>query len=193
MSLYPLLPVAAATLGSLAARVADRVSDGVAFAELLGPILPDRSHPAHATAGTEQAESAEVQATSSGVEAIRSATEKALAEFQRIALERLAAAGVDWTRPIRLRSDRFGKVVVEGDHPDRATIERVFEEDAALSALFNYVSANYRALYARSKDPAAALPLDAGPQRGGSARGSDHVDANTFRLVLDGHRLRVEW
>jgi len=54
----------------------------------------------------------------------------------------LAARGIDTSIPIDLTTNSQGKVVVVGDHPDKAAIEQAFEDDMDLRNGF-VQSANY--------------------------------------------------
>jgi hypothetical protein len=45
---------------------------------------------------------------------------------------RLQAAGVDLSQPVTLKDDGHGTILVDGDHPDRSTIERILADDYQL-------------------------------------------------------------
>lgn len=52
---------------------------------------------------------------------------------------RMKAAGSDLREPLRLKSDAWGHVVVDGDHPDRMILEDMFATDAELSGEFQAI------------------------------------------------------
>ena len=52
--------------------------------------------------------------------------------YENRLMAELTARGIDTSIPIRLNTDFQGKVVVIGDHPDKAAIEQVFEDDMDL-------------------------------------------------------------
>ena len=52
--------------------------------------------------------------------------------YEKTLMAELAARGVDTSVPIKLTTDFEGKVVVVGEHPDKAAIEQTFEDDMDL-------------------------------------------------------------
>jgi hypothetical protein len=53
---------------------------------------------------------------------------------------RLNAAGVDTTRPIALSVGSDGSILIDGDNPDKAKIEKTFADDPALGNLYRKAS-----------------------------------------------------
>jgi hypothetical protein len=100
-------------------------------------------------------------------EEMRAARDEAKAEYQRRFSAAIAAQAIDTSVPLKLQSDAMGRVVVVGDHPDKARIEQLFAEDGELnnafkkaSSLAHMVAAFEEALpfhEAYDKDPQAAV------------------------------------
>ena len=102
------------------------------------------------------------------VASVRDETNAIFEQFERVARHRYAEAGVDSSQPIRLTSDTRGHVKVAAEHPDRAKIEQIFEDDPDLANTFRYLSGTYsllnaveeaqpfRELYAKEPDLALA-------------------------------------
>ena len=73
---------------------------------------------------------------SSGVirlEDLRAAYAEAFEEFQERLGGLLEEAGVDRSELARLRSDATGRIFVANDHPDKAAIEQLFEDNPELA------------------------------------------------------------
>lgn len=64
----------------------------------------------------------------------------AKADYRQRLTAALAAQGIDSSAPLRLQSDTAGRVVVVGDHPDKARIEQLFASDGPLTNAFHRVS-----------------------------------------------------
>lgn len=98
---------------------------------------------------------------------MRMALGEAKARYQDRLRSALSEAGIDTSVPLRLQLDTAGRVVVAGDHPDKARIEAIFAEDGQLANVFKEVMAlsnmiargeeavAFQAAYA--KDPKAAV------------------------------------
>ncbi len=101
------------------------------------------------------------------VEDIRSAYKEQFSHFTREVDSRLREAGVDMSQEFTLRSDSMGGVIVAGDHPDKETIEALFESDPDLANRFRGMGAAASLLHAAdeaapfheayAKDPYAAV------------------------------------
>jgi hypothetical protein len=61
--------------------------------------------------------------------------ETLLSQFQTAAQARLAAAGISLNVPLELTTDVLGRISVVSEHPQRAAIERLLEQDPQLAAL----------------------------------------------------------
>ncbi|MDF9409343.1 hypothetical protein L7E55_13425 [Pelotomaculum isophthalicicum JI] len=48
--------------------------------------------------------------------------------------------GIDTSKEISLSTDTNGKIIVTNDHPDKAKIEKIFEEESDLANLFRKIS-----------------------------------------------------
>jgi hypothetical protein len=67
---------------------------------------------------------------------MRMARNEAKAEYQKRLTAALAGEDIDTSQPLRLQTDTMGRVVVLGDHPDKARIEQIFAEDGELANKF---------------------------------------------------------
>jgi hypothetical protein len=98
---------------------------------------------------------------------MRAARDEAKAEYQRRFSAAIAAQAIDTSVPLSLQSDAMGRVVVVGDHPDKARIEQLFAEDGELNNAFKKASSLARMVAAfeealpfhaaYDKDPQAAV------------------------------------
>ncbi len=98
---------------------------------------------------------------------MRAARDEAKAAYQRRFGAAIAAQAIDTSVPLKLQSDALGRVVVVGDHPDKARIEQLFAEDGELNNAFKKASSLARMVAAfeevlpfheaYAKDPKAAV------------------------------------
>jgi len=147
MSLSPLLPVVASVVPALARQAAERLPDGLSFLDHLR------------------------REEEPGVEANRKPCDTEMAKLAELLRERLAAAGVDTSTPLRLKQGSEDNIIVDGDHPDRVVVEGLFAHDPQLRELFH------------------RLADTASNQRASRAgRG-----AQEFRLVLDQTGAEIEF
>ncbi|MEQ8788659.1 MAG: hypothetical protein RIC55_20280 [Pirellulaceae bacterium] len=130
MSLFGLTSIAPA-VAAVAGQAADRLADGFSFAEAF--LRPEDASP-------QQDATPKVDPTA---EAAASDFQAGLDEFRKQLQDRLAAGGVDLSQPITLQTDSFGGIEVAGDHPDRALIEQILADDAALTAAFQQLSSEH--------------------------------------------------
>lgn len=98
---------------------------------------------------------------------MRMALGEAKAEYQNRLTSAFVARDIDTSVPLRLQVDTAGRVIVAGDHPDKARIEAIFAEDAQLANAFKKTlslanmlergeeAMAFQAAYA--KDPKAAV------------------------------------
>jgi hypothetical protein len=82
--------------------------------------------------------------------------------FGRRLRARFAAAGIDVSVPIQLKSDGRNGVIVAGSHPQRAEIEQLFAAGSELTSTFHYLEAAFN-----SED---LLRAEAGGRRFGEYR-----------------------
>jgi hypothetical protein len=130
VNLTPLIPIAGATLGSLAVRAWDDLRDtGESFVDML-----QGQRSATATANEAAEEDQPVRAAE---------PQRELDAFGRQLRTRFAAAGIDVSVPVQLKSDGRDGVIVAGSHPQRAAIERLFAADPDLAATFHYLEATF--------------------------------------------------
>jgi hypothetical protein len=156
---FPLPPIGAAALGGLALQALQNVRPGEFLRELWNVREPDAAPVAPTLADTPTSPLDLTQAVP--------------AFADRLAMQ-LMAAGVDLTRPIVLKDDGQGAVIVDGDHPDRATIEGLLAADSQLRADFRALSAAASAQRDRLSDWLT-------PQRG------------EFRYRLDGRTGAIDF
>jgi hypothetical protein len=178
MSLFGLSSLVPAGLTAVAVQAADKLADGLSFAETLL-----RGDPAAETTDASDEESAakrEAQAL----------LESKLADFRTLLSERLATAGIDLSSPLTLQDDGFGFIAVDGAHPNRAAIERLLAGDAELTAAFNALAADYARSSSSEADGFAATTGD------GEATPYDRLLADIqrrgFRLTLHGESLTID-
>ena len=145
MSISPLLPVAGAALGAMTARVWEGLRAVPSFLPSLAG--PTSAVSGAATFGRAEANQETAPRAASGAqlpgkdEAQRlEQLRDELAEFARQLRERLAAAGIDTSLPIELKSDGRGGVIVDDPHPQRAEIETLIAADPDLAATFHYLA-----------------------------------------------------
>jgi len=98
---------------------------------------------------------------------MRMALGEAKTRYQDRLRSALSEKGIDTSVPMRLQVDTAGRVVLAGDHPDKARIEAIFAEDDQLANAFREVmslsamiargeeAVAFQAAYA--KDPKAAV------------------------------------
>lgn len=91
----------------------------------------------------------------------------AKADYRRRLSAAIADQGIDTSVPVKLQSDREGRIRVVGDHPDKARIEQLFVDDPALRNAYQRMASiahmlstveetvAFQAAYAR--DPKAAV------------------------------------
>ncbi len=101
------------------------------------------------------------------LESMRKAVEEETEAFRSDVAVMLAQAGVRDEPPVELTMDAQGKVRVKGEHPDKETIEALFEENSDLRNRFAALSAGTGMLEAMqeyqqfakayAQDPAAAV------------------------------------
>lgn len=109
---------------------------------------------------------------------MRAARDEAAAEYQRRFRTATMAQGIAPSAPLSLKSDAMGRVVVVGDHPDKARIEQLFADDDMLSNAFR--KANSLAhLMAASE---AAMPFHAAYERDPKAAVAQY--AHLFNTTL---------
>jgi hypothetical protein len=115
MAIPSLLPIGGAALGVLASRAISGLSQGLSFQSLMAEPKKDPS-------------------TTSVIETQPILNlDEALPKFTRRLYERLHAEGVDLSQPFSLKYTASGSVVLDGDHPDRATIEDILSQDHQLA------------------------------------------------------------
>jgi hypothetical protein len=124
MPLSSLLPVGGAALGILAAKTLSSFSDGLSFKSHLAEKSNDKPDKA---IGPEPPR-VTVNLT------------EALPKFVSDLRDRLGRAGVDLSQPFVLKEDGQGGLIVEGDHPDRSTIERLLSDDPLLVSEFQAIA-----------------------------------------------------
>jgi hypothetical protein len=190
MSVSPLAASAGVALAALAAKATGTLSQSLSFLDVLH--LGGASNDAAgsdvdkvATASTQ--DDSEVSAAT-----LRSAAETALQSFRELVGQRLAAAGIDVSRPIRLEADERGRIFVAGDHPQRAQIEQIFSDDAELGAALNHLSSTFHALQRAQKNQAFEDLYALDPQNAAARLSShDRSTGRTFTLLLQGDEVQV--
>ncbi len=100
-------------------------------------------------------------------------------EFQRKLIQKLLERGVDLSQPFTLQEDGFGGVDVAGGHPDKDTIEQIFEEDSDLRAEFSQLAGQAGRLYAADRNAFSTGDL---PETGSSDSSSG--SNQSFSLVV---------
>lgn len=143
MSLPSLIPLGAGVAGALAGRGIADSSRGQSFLEVLQSALLPGNRTAQDSPQVVETDIAGKEVAGSGKD--RSELVEEMAELSRRLLQRFAAAGIDLTIPIELRSDGFGGVIVDDPHPQRTEIERLIAADRELTDAFQSVSAAYTA------------------------------------------------
>ena len=68
--------------------------------------------------------------------------EKELHDFRRVVRDQMRQVGIDTSTPIQLAGDKEGRIVVQGNHPQKAEIEAFFKDRPSLSGQFRKISAN---------------------------------------------------
>jgi hypothetical protein len=181
MSLLGLNSIVPAALTTVVAQTADKLADGLSFAETL--LRGGTSAPADATGDDEaRREAALVE------------FETRLDDFRKLLQERLAAAGIDTSAPLTLVDDGFGGVACDGDHPARAWIERLFAGNGELTAAYGALAADYARLQAAPAGNPDGPPDDgefSTDEPAAYERLLDDLDRHGFRLTLHGEQATV--
>ena len=146
MSLSPLIPIAGSALGIVADRAIDAVKEGLSFLDVLrdAPDVESQAAQAPAAASVDPSD--------------------LIASLR----EHFARLGIDLSRPVPLKQDGQGGVIVDGEHPDRVLIESLFHTHSRLTEQFNTLSV---ALAEQS--------------------GENEFDSEDFRLVIDSQHEAV--
>lgn len=188
MSVSPLVPVAGVALAALAAKATGALSHGLSFLDVL--------HLSGASNEEEAASEVDAVATASAendgenrVAALRRAAETALQSFRELLGQRLAAAGIDVSRPIRLEAEARGPILVAGDHPERAHIEQVFADDPGLRAALIRLAAMFGALQDAEQNQAFEDLYALDPQNAAARISSS--ENRTFTLLLHGDEAQA--
>ncbi len=142
MSLAPLLPLAGAAIAPVSAQVAKRLSDGLGFLQAITDVVAGKSL-AGGASSQKDSPFVSINSRQGALDSLQASSESALEQLSEILRDRLHAADVNTTVPFLLQGDADGKVVVAGQHPDRAAIERIFAEDSSLTSLFHFLSNNF--------------------------------------------------
>lgn len=77
------------------------------------------------------------------IPSIKTFSEADVRDYEKKLMQTFEAAGIDTTQQISLTTDYEGKVVVQGDHPDKQKIEAMFAEDKDLRNGFVQTSQHY--------------------------------------------------
>ncbi len=125
MPVPSLLPIGGAAIGLLASRTLTSLVDGLSFKSVLTGNQATGSDKNGTTATEARVSLNLAEVTPQFVSGLR---------------DRLQAAGVDLSQPFTLKDDGHGTVIVDGEHPDRATIERVLAEDSKLASEFQEIA-----------------------------------------------------
>lgn len=121
MNVPSLLPLASAAVAPVVERVIDGVAEGISFLNVL-----------HGESETEAVDSSDATAERS--------SQNGFAELVDRVRERFSRLGLDLSTPMRLKQDGRGRVVVDGDHPERVLAESIFGSDVELQNLFASVA-----------------------------------------------------
>lgn len=81
---------------------------------------------------SKEADSATTEHNLKGLPALKIYNAQDVAAFEQQLAERLDILGVDPDIPLKLTTDYAGRVVVEGNHPNKQQIEKMFENDPDL-------------------------------------------------------------
>ncbi len=136
MSLSPLIPIATAAAGSIATGAADLIGDGLSFA---GTLIDDVSKRIQSIAADDPP-FVSINDREAALKSLHRATQDSLERLRGILTQKLSSAGIHTDAPIELRSDGLGSVQAVDDHPQRAAIERLLNEDRSLATLFNHLT-----------------------------------------------------
>lgn len=173
MSLFGLSSIVPPGIAAVAGQAADRLADGFSFAEQL---LRSEDAAGQGAAASGDPTPAEAQ----------SEFQAELDRFRKQLQDRLAAGGVDLSRPITLRSDGFGGVEIDGDHPDRSLIEQIVGRDAELTAAFQRLATRHASIAAGD-----AGPLTDGEDDSAYQRVLDDIRRRDFRVTFHGQEAQV--
>ncbi|MFV1968246.1 MAG: hypothetical protein ACC628_22715 [Pirellulaceae bacterium] len=154
MGLSPLLPIAGAALSSLTGKAMETIANGPSFLEVLQGSL-----------GLGESSEAEKETAAEDVLSADELTTK-LEAFVRKVQQKLAAARIEASLPIEMRSDGRGGIILDNPHPNRAAIEQILASDEELNAEFHRLAAGVAAA-SEQRDPLTS------------------PDAEDFRLRLD--------
>ena len=125
---------------------------------------------------------------SSGVirlEDLRAAYAEAFEKFQERLGGLLEEAGVDRSELARLRSDATGRIFVANDHPDKAAIEQLFEDNPELANQFRGLSGLFSLLEAADEHIEFAAAYEQNPDA--AVAEFSHLFADTkspFELLI---------
>lgn len=97
------------------------------------------------------------------IEDIRKAYEESFADLKEKLGDLLEEAGVDRSTVAELRVDSTGKIVVTNDHPDKETIEQIFEDNPELANQFRGLSGLFSLLEAADSQSDFAAAYERNP------------------------------
>jgi hypothetical protein len=138
MGLHPLLPLAGSALAGLATDALDRLAGNTSFLDVLRNAMPQEAQQA-VTEQVDPASDPHLHAWNPTGQRIQEAATRSAQLRQRTLevaqqlREGLAAAGIDLSRSIELKSDGRGGILLDEPHPQRAEIESLIAGDPELS------------------------------------------------------------
>lgn len=120
--------------------------------------------------------------------------DEVMASYQKSLHDALVAAGIDTRKPIALQSDpsRNGLPMVVNDHPDKAKIEALFEQDLGLTNEFHHVSSLSALIRAGQDASEFQQAYRANPDAALTQYASLFSSQYITTLLLDGGTLGVE-
>lgn len=127
------------------------------------------------------------------LEDMRSHAQERLADLGREVRDRVDAAGLDASQPIRIQIGVDGRVVVAGDHPDREAIEKLLNADPELANQLRQIAAAFDMLRAADEHQEFAAAYAQDPARAVAQFSHlfDGGEHDPVQLLLDEHDSRA--
>ncbi len=149
MSISPLLGI------DLVRTVSSAANSMFSVAKSMGSKKTSATQASDATSFSSEAKRLNQSKAAESVLPSSSSTQANLAAFSTELRKVFSENGIDTTQEIDLKTNELGKIEAANDHPDKAKIEALFEENPELAAQFQQLSSSATAEQLNSKSAAA--------------------------------------
>ena len=132
MTIAPLVSLAVAAGGTIAAVATDALDSLTSFVDVLNQ-----------PAGEDQSQPVDLAAAPSAEEDAETAAREALAKFRELLYPRLDELGIDLSQPVSLASDGLGNIRETSGHPQGPQIEQLLATDDNLERQFRQAASQF--------------------------------------------------